>query len=86
MKKTLTFHTDPAHGWLEVDLADLQTLNISDQISHYSYTKGNKVYLEEDCDAPHYLRAATTHGWNIEPINRHTNYDSFIRALPRWRA
>ena len=44
------FHMDPGHGWLEVTRAELIRLDIINQISHYSYQKGDKVFLEEDCD------------------------------------
>ena len=84
MKKTLTFHADPSHGWLEVDRADLETLNIAHKISRYSYQKADRVFLEEDCDAPHYLRAADSKGWTIATTQKHTNHDSFIRNLPRF--
>jgi hypothetical protein len=48
--KTYTFHQDAGHGWLEVDRQDLVDLNIIDKITSFSYQKGNKVFLEEDCD------------------------------------
>lgn len=79
--RTLTFHADPAHGWLEVDRADLETLGIVEKISRYSYQKANRIFLEEDCDATHYIRAATASGWNITTTEKHTNADSFIRNL-----
>ena len=79
--RTLTFHADPAHGWLEVTRADLEALNIVEKISRYSYQKANRVFLEEDCDAPHYLRAAAASGWNITTTEKHTNNYSFIRLL-----
>jgi hypothetical protein len=81
MNKTLTFHADPAHGWLEVTREDLDALNIAHKISRYSYASGTKVFLEEDCDATHYLRAAAANGWNITTTEKHTNADSFIRNL-----
>ncbi len=46
-----TLHTDPGHGWLEVEKAELVKLGIADKISGYSYMKGDTAYLEEDCDA-----------------------------------
>lgn len=84
MHKTLNFHADPAHGWLEVSRADIETLGIADKISPYSYQQGNRIFLEEDCDAPHYLRAAAAHGWTIKTNENHTDNDSFIRNLPRF--
>jgi hypothetical protein len=86
MTNYLTFHTDPAHGWLEVNRADLDLLNIADKISRYSYASGTKVFLEEDCDATHFLRAAGEKGWTIKTTEKHTNGNSFIRNLPSWKA
>jgi lipocalin len=81
MNKTLTFHADPAHGWLEVTRADIEALNIAHKISRYSYQKDDRIFLEEDCDATHYLQAAKGKGWNITTTEKHSNADSFIRNL-----
>lgn len=85
MKKTLTFHADPSHGWLEVDRADLETLNIAHKISPYSYQKADRIFLEEDQDAGFYLQAAAASGWNITTTEKHSNADSFIRNLNRFK-
>ncbi len=53
--KVYTFHTDPGHGWLEVDRAELVELGILTHISQYSYQKGDKVYLEEDSDLGRFI-------------------------------
>ena len=84
MQQRLTFHADPSHGWLEVDLADLEALNIASRISRYSYAKGNKVFLEEDCDASHYLNAAKGRGWTINIQEKFTNGDSPVRNYSRF--
>jgi len=52
-----TFHHDAGHGWLEVNCTDLVALNITTKITPYSYQKGNKVFLEEDCDLSTFIRA-----------------------------
>ena len=44
------FYEDESHGWLEVPKSLLKELGISDQISSYSYQKGDMAYLEEDAD------------------------------------
>ncbi len=62
MKRNLTFHNDPGHGWLEVPLADLTTLGVADDISSSSYQYETSAYLEEDVDAGVYLRAAREAG------------------------
>lgn len=85
MNKHLTFHADPAHGWLEVDRADLDLLNIAHRISRYSYQKDDRVFLEEDADASDYLRAAGKKGWTITTTEKYTNSKSFIRNLPSFK-
>ena len=85
MNKTLIFHTDPAHGWLEVNRADIDLLNIAHRISRYSYQKDDRVFLEEDADASDYLRAAGKKGWIITTTEKHTNHDSFIRNLQSFK-
>jgi hypothetical protein len=52
MTKQFTFHTDPGHGWVQVEWTDLKALNLNPtDFSRYSYRKGNTFFLEEDCDA-----------------------------------
>jgi hypothetical protein len=80
--RNLTLHNDPSHGWLEIKRADLIALGIEDDISRFSYEKGSKVYLEEDCDMTRYIRAAARAGWKVDiDYSVHTNSDSFIRLL-----
>ena len=55
--KTYIFHTDPGHGWLAVKRQELAQLRISDRITPYSYTRGDTVYLEEDCDLATFFQA-----------------------------
>lgn len=55
--KKFRFVSDPGHGWLAVKRSDLESLNVLDKITSYSYQKGKTVYLEEDCDASTFLRA-----------------------------
>ena len=80
----LSFHCDSSHGWLEVNRADVDALGIADKISRYSYLNGDRVFLEEDCDASHFLDAAKAHGWTINVQEKHTNGDSFIRNFSRF--
>ena len=85
MKIKKKFHTDPAHGWLEVNYSELKDLKIEDKISSYSYIKDDIVYLEEDCDVAVYLDAIKAQGNEIEfielnnPVNYHEirDYKSF---------
>ncbi len=79
-----TFHTDNAHGWLEVDWSELKRLSLNpSDFSKYSYRRGNTFFLEEDRDATLFLRAwEAKHGRKPVFAERH-EANSFIRDLPR---
>ena len=52
MNATFIKHDDAGHGWLEVQESDLKELGVTAaDFSAYSYRKGNRLFLEEDCDA-----------------------------------
>ena len=53
-QKVYTFFNDPGHGWLRVELCELEP--VKDKISGYSYMHGKYAYLEEDCDAAVFLK------------------------------
>jgi hypothetical protein len=74
------FYMDPGHGWLKVPIKELVELGIAGKISPYSYVHGENAYLEEDCDAPLFLKALKE--LNQEPkIEEHTaNSSSSIRG------
>ena len=65
----LHFYEDPGHGWLKVPKELLRVLNIDDQISWYSYQKGNFAYLEEDCDYSLFQAAMNETGRDFDLIN-----------------
>ena len=76
----LTYFTDPGHGWVKVPRKLLERLSIADQISRYSYSRGDSVYLEEDCDASLFFNAYKDK-YGVDPKHdyRHTNNRSPIR-------
>ncbi len=82
----LNYFTDPSHGWLEVKRSDLIALKIEDEITGFSYQKGSKVFLEEDCDMGTYLRAAIAAGWNAYFHASHTDSESPIRLFNRYES
>lgn len=86
MKTTrkLTYHTDPAHGWLEVNRADLDALDISHRITPYSYEKGSSVYLEEDCDASLFMDTAKAAGWVFNITEAYAD-PSPVRSYARYQ-
>jgi hypothetical protein len=46
--------------------------------------KGNKAYLEEDCDLPIFLNEMEKQGKKITFIEEHSNADSWVRNLQRF--
>ncbi len=65
---TFKFHEDPGHGWLEVPKSESYAIGIAAaQYSRFSYREGDTFYLEEDCDAPRFIRAwQAKHGKRME--------------------
>ena len=60
-----TFIAAPGHGWLEVPLTHLLWLGIHNDVTGYSYIRGDFAYLEEDCDFSTFMNAAKKAEWNI---------------------
>lgn len=82
---TLTFHTDPGHGWLYASYTQLDELGLSTRsFTRYSYYGDGGVYAEEDCDAA-VLVDAHKAKFGCEPELRFVDhkYDAFIRQLSR---
>lgn len=79
-----TFHSDAGHGWLEVRKRELEDLGIADKVSSYSYVRGDKVYLEEDCDASLFINALDGKGIKPSIIYAAQETESFIRSLRRY--
>jgi hypothetical protein len=79
-----TFHSDAGHGWLEVRKRELEDLGLADKVSSYSYVRGDKVYLEEDCDASLFINALDGKGVKPSIIYAAQETESFIRSLRRY--
>jgi hypothetical protein len=87
---TLSFHTDPGHGWLGIDRATARKIlgKSYRRISPYSYQdRYGMLYLEEDCDAGLLLNACKEQGIAVT-VNELPQADdeSFIRTLRSFRA
>jgi len=80
------FHSDPGHGWLQVPMNLIDDLGLRPLISHYSYRDPTNTYayLEEDCDAPKFIKVyGETYGTpEVEFVS--SSRDSFIRSLPHF--
>ena len=71
-------HDDPAHGWLGVKIEFVKLSGA--KISPFSYQRGKTAYLEEDSDAPEFIRAIEAKGFEVFIESRHTNKRSPIRS------
>ena len=81
-REPIRFVSDPGHGWLECPIDSV--LLSGAKVSEYSYEDREKglAYLEEDCDAPAYLKATGRFGEKLAEEN--SNQDSFVRSLPHY--
>lgn len=86
MENLFTFHTDPGHGWIEVDFHRMRQSGLGPQdFSRYSYRRHNVFFLEEDCDAPKFIAAwQEKTGLHVEFRNAY-QARCFIRQLPSIR-
>jgi hypothetical protein len=56
MQKKFNSYSDPAHGWAKVPRSVIEELEIADKVSHFSYQRGDDVFLEEDADLTLFIR------------------------------
>lgn len=82
MNPTFTFWTDPGHGWLEVRVAEAAIVGLKpSDFSECSYRTGQRLFLEEDCDAPLFINAWKNSGRTITIVEENDNDESFVRGL-----
>ena len=87
MSHNLTFHSDPGHAWLEVPVRLVALAGLTPyDFSRFSSCRNSTLFLEEDCDAPTFMRAAEAAGVVFTVTERHLDYDHWIRALDRIEA
>lgn len=77
--KTITVYADPGHAWAKVSKKELIKLGIADEISSFSYEKGEYAFLEEDSDLEKYILALRAKGIAYKFKENHTNRQSRIR-------
>ena len=82
----IKFYSDAGHGWAAVKRKTLAEMGLIEKISHYSYQRGQTVYLEEDCDLS--LLIGVLKAKNITPVftDSHTNGRSPIRSYDTFKA
>ena len=83
MEEQFTFNTDNGHGWLNVTELELIRLGINKQISTCSYIKHGRVYLEEDCDMPIFIKAyCKVNNITEEEFIKNMNYSYYDGSSP----
>jgi hypothetical protein len=82
-----THYSDPAHGWLRVDVQTAESVGLKpDDFSTFSYAYAHWLYLEEDMDAATFVRAyRAKYGADPQIKCSNTNRPSNIRNYPRIR-
>jgi hypothetical protein len=81
----ITIYADSGHGWGKVNKALLHKLGIADKISHYSYMREGKAYLEEDLDLSILITALVDAGITFKFDERTTDKTSRIRGYDRYK-
>ena len=79
----LMWVSDPSHAWLRVPLMMVKGRGLG--ISSHSYIKGDHAYLEEDCDAPKFIKACCEKGAVRGIKEQHYDKPCFIRELARYK-
>lgn len=82
MRKRFDYVTDSSHGWLKVPMAELERLNIVDDISTCSYVKNDMAYLEEDSDMAIFLTARQAREEKVNLVEHARKGSSRIRNYP----
>ena len=84
---------DIGHGWFKVKLTQLHKLGIENDISTYSYQRGEWAYLEEDCDATKLFNAIRDAGQPMPKIvekvcrekrSKVRSYDHYVTPQAKW--
>lgn len=81
---TITVYSDPGHAWGKVKRDVLHNLGIARAVTHYSYQRGEYVYLEEDQDLSVLCQALNERGTKVKFVEKNTDKDSRIRSYERY--
>ena len=83
--KTIQCYCDPGHAWAKVKRKELAALGILESISHYSYQRGEYVFLEEDSDLSTYAKAMEDKGIKLLFKGSVSDRSSRIRSYESFR-
>ena len=82
---TIIVYSDPGHAWGKVKRMVLHNLGIANDITPYSYQRGEYVYLEEDCDLTTLCMALNQRNTRVKFVEKRTDRDSRIRSYERYK-
>jgi hypothetical protein len=82
---TITCYSDPSHSWGKVKKSVLVNLGIANDITAYSYQRGDYAYLEEDCDLTTLCMALNQHNTRIKFVEKRSDKQSRIRSYERYK-
>jgi hypothetical protein len=81
----ITIYADSGHAWGKVNKALLDKLGIADKISHFSYMREDKAYLEEDCDLGLLFKTLDANGYKYRIEDRFSHKTSRIRGYDAYK-
>ncbi len=79
-------YSDPQHGWCKVKRSLLVQLCIDNDISSFSYERGEYVYIEEDGDMAIFITAMNNKNIKFSFNELSGNRSSRIRNYNRYTA
>lgn len=84
MERVINFFSDYGHGWARVKRAELVKFGIENDISTYSYQRGEFAYLEEHRDLRVYIETLKKHGYTYKFKYYDTDKRSKIRGYSQY--
>lgn len=81
-KETRRLYQDNGHAWLRVRRSELESMQLLDEISRFSYEHLTWVYLEEDQDMGIYIKAMEDRGYCIEFDTKYSETSNIRRYRP----
>ncbi len=77
---TLKYYSDPGHSWIAIKIKTLFLIDVLNQMSIYSYVRGQTLYAEYHCDAGKAIQALKAAGYEVTFAYSHTDKRSPIRS------
>lgn len=82
---TITVYSDPSHSWGKIKRSVLHNLGIANNITAYSYQRGEYVYCETDVDLTTVCMALNQRNTRVKFVEKRTDRDSRIRSYERYK-